>query len=125
MIAIKIHQHLIIYQLGDTTCIWPLDTETDVGLLHLIKIVIDHNVGPALQSIFYKFFQAGKLILGNLGYILSQAKTILAEVSVKIFGLVIFPFEFLELNPVLSELHRTYLPIRCKTPKKGDAGNQD
>ena len=48
---------------------------------------------------------------GNLGHIFAKLKTILAEISIKIFGLVIFPFKFLVLNPVLTEFHRIHLGL--------------
>ena len=33
-----------------------VNTQTNIGLLHFIKIVVDNNIGTALQTIFNKFF---------------------------------------------------------------------
>ena len=59
MVAVKVHQHFIVYQFGDAARILPIDTQPDIGLLQLIKIVVDDNVCTALQSIFNEFFDTG------------------------------------------------------------------
>src|SRR5687768_16666307 len=100
MVAIEENNHFIIYQLGYTTGILPVNAYADIGLLVFVKIVVHNDVCASLQTIFYKFFDTGELSLCNLGYILSQCKAILAEVGIKVFGLIIFPFKFLVLNPV-------------------------
>src|SRR5258705_11709728 len=116
MVAVKEYQHLIVHQLGDAAGILPVNTKTDIGLLHFVKIGVDNNIGAALQSKFDKFFMTRQLIFGDLGHVLSKTKTVLAEVRIKVFCLVIFPIKFLVLDPVLSEFHSAYLCICSNTP---------
>jgi hypothetical protein len=109
VVAVKINQHFIIHQFGDAARILPVDTQPDIGLLHLVIIIIDHDIDPALESIFHEFFDRRKFIFRYLGHVFTQPKAILAEITIEVFRLVIFPFEFLVLNPVLSEFHRVHL----------------
>jgi hypothetical protein len=65
-----------------------------------------------LQTIFNKFFDTGQFLFGHLSHIFAKGQSILAEISIKILGLVKFPIELLVLHPVLSKFHRVYLRIR-------------
>ena len=122
MIAIKVNHHFIIHQLGYATCVLPVNTQTNIGLLHFIKIVVDNNIGTALQTIFNKFFNGRKFSLGYLCYIFAQAQPILTKIAVEVFCLIIFPFKFLILNPVFTKFNCVYLCIRFHTGKDANTG---
>ncbi len=124
MVAIIVNDHFIVHQLSNTAGILPINTNADIGLLHFIVIVINNDIDPALEPIFHKFFNRGQFCFSNLGNIFSQSQTILAEIAVKIFCLVIFPFEFLVLDPVFSEFHRIHLCCSFHRKEKGKTGNQ-
>ena len=48
MIAIIIHYHFVVHQFGNSTGILPVNTDTDIGLLHFIIIIVDNNIDAAL-----------------------------------------------------------------------------
>ncbi len=110
MVAIKKDQHFIVNQFGHPTGILPVNIHPDIGLLHFVEIVVHNNIRPALQAIFHKFFDAGQFIFRDLGSVFTQAQSILAEIGIEIICLVIFPVEFLVLQPVFSKLYCTDLP---------------
>src|ERR1043166_2777471 len=124
MIAIKVNDHFVIHQLGNTPRCLPVDTQSYIRLLVFIKIVVNSNVSPALQTILYKFFNRWQFNFCDLRHILTQLQSILAEISIEIFRLVIFPFEFLVLHAVFSKFNRTNLGLRCyykgKTNNRAD-----
>src|SRR6476620_6769692 len=72
-------------------------------------MIINNNIGPALQAIFYKLFNGGKLLLCKLHHIFPQRHPIFFEVCIEIGGLVILPPEFLILHPILAKLNRINL----------------
>src|ERR1035437_11075287 len=102
MIAVKINEHFIINQLCNTAGILPVDTNANIALLHIIKTIVDNSVCPALYAVFSKGFNAGQFFFSNLRYIFSKLLPVLAEVSIKILGLIILPLKFFELKSVLS-----------------------
>src|SRR5258705_8054225 len=109
MIAIKINDHFIIHQLGNTTGGLPVNTQTNIRLAVFIKVVVNNKIGAALKTILNKFLDAWQFIFRYLCHILTELEPILAEVSIEVFRLVIFPFEFLVLYAVLSKLNSIYL----------------
>jgi hypothetical protein len=124
VVAVKIEQHFIVHQLRYAAGILPVHTHADVRLLHLVKAVIHGDVGAALQSVFNEFFQLGQFLLRYLGNIFTQFQTVMAEISIEIISLVIFPIEFLLLNAVLSKLHSIHLgkAVPCNKSEQCNAG---
>ncbi len=111
MITIKVDQHFVVYQFGYTAGILPINTNAYIGLLKFIKIIVDNNIGTALQSILNKFLYVGEFLFSHLGNVFAKCQSILAEITIEIFCLVIFPCEFLVLHTVFSKFHIVHL--RC------------
>src|SRR4030095_4097749 len=124
MIAREIYNQFIIYEFGNATRSLPIDAQPNVRLAVLIVIIVNNDIGTALQSIFYKFFNAWKLFFSNLSHIFAEFETVLAEVGIEILGLIIFPLKFLVLHTVLSKLYRIYLALHVhqnsKAKNRGD-----
>src|SRR4030095_16406133 len=125
MIACKIYNQFIIYELGNAARGLPIDTQPDIRLPVLIVIIVNNDIGTALQSIFYKFFNAWKLFFSNLSHIFAEFETVLAEVGIEILGLIIFPFKFLVLHTVLSKLYRIYLALHVHQNSKAKNRGED
>src|SRR4026207_1391612 len=109
MIAVEINEHFIIDKLGHAPGVLPIESQPNIGLQHFIKIVVGNNIYPALKTIFDELFKSRQFCLRNLGNIFTKSQTILAEIRVEIFGLVILPLKLLVLYTVLAKLYRTYL----------------
>jgi hypothetical protein len=105
MVAIEVYDHLVVDELGDTAGGLPIEAEPDVGLKVIVVRVVNDDVSPALEAIFYELFDAGQLFFGELEDILAQFFSALIEIGIKILGLIVFPLEFLELKPVFAKLY--------------------
>jgi hypothetical protein len=56
-------------------------------------MIVDNKVSPALQAIFYKFFNGRKFLFRQLGYIFAQGHAVLFKIGIEIRCLVILPLE--------------------------------
>ena len=125
MVSVIIDDHLVIDQLGNAAGVLPIDAYADVRLLQIVKAIVDDHVGPALQSVFYEVLQLRELLFGYLCHDLTEVQSPLAEVGIEIIRLVVSPFEFLVLHPVLSERDRVHLRVGGRPCKGGKRGGCD
>jgi hypothetical protein len=117
MITIKIYDQLITHQLGNTTRVLPLNANAYIGLFHFPERVVHYDVDLLTEGELHKLFQLGQLLFCDLSDVFSQLKTVLAEISIEMAGLIITPFKILMLYAVLSKFHAIRLRHEEKRAK--------
>ena len=125
MVPVVVDHQFVIHQSGDTTCVLPVDTHTDVRLLHVIKAVVDDDIGPTLQSVFHEIFQLGEFLFCNLCHDLAQVQSALTEIRVKIVRLIVSPVEFLILHPIFPKDYGVHLRDGGLHGQEGERGDGD
>ena len=109
MVGVKIQQHFIVDQPGYAACRKNGGFQAHIRLLHIGKVVVQNNIGPALQAVFRSSFYLRQFCFSCLGHIFCYFLAAFIKIHIKIIGLVKLPFIFFVLHTVFPKCNSAYL----------------
>ena len=103
VVAVVVHQHLVVHQFCDPAGVLPVDLHANIRLLHVIETVVDDDVCPTLEAVFHEVFELRQFLFRYLCNDLAQVQATLTEIGIEIPRLIISPVEFLILHAILPK----------------------